>query len=189
MRWLINTSTNQIIFFFECRHQLDQALQQLKSCSSCGDSWNSLAKNLHENLSPKDQNKLRELIRKLRDFFGERRKSSPTGDGGTSREPLDTIFGEDEHPILQLELLLSLERFLCSSSSRWGASGSPVISTKVRGGALVGMFLRGFPGSAENGADFLVEQAVKLPKFQVEVVEEEVEVEEEEEAEVEEVDD
>ena len=127
-----------------------------------------MAKNLYEKLSPKDHNKLRELIQKSREFFGERRESSPKGDGGASRELLDTIFGDDNHPIFQLELLLSLERFLCSCSSRWGASGSPVISTKVSGGVLVGMFLRGFPDSAEKGADFLVEQAVKLPKFQLE---------------------
>ena len=148
---------------FPFSHHLDEALQDLESS---GDLENSIAKNLRENLSPRDLKKLRGLVKDSRDFFGEETASCSSSEDGASRELLERIF-RDDYPIYQLELLLSLERFLCSSHARWGASGSPVISTKVKGGVLVGMFLRGFPECAETGADFLVEQSVKMPDFHI----------------------
>ena len=117
---------------FPFSHHLDEALQVLESS---GDSENSITKNLQQNLSPRDLRKLRGLVNDSHDFFGEQNVSSSSVDGA-SRELLDRIL-RDDYPIYQLELLLSLERFLCSSHTRWGASGSPVISTKVKGAYLI----------------------------------------------------
>lgn len=112
-------------------------------------------------MSPLQIAKLREQVQKTRSLFN----GNLDGHGnGNHAELLDQILDE-YFPTIQLEKLMSLSRFLCSCTARWGASGSPVLSTDIKGGTLVGMYVCGYPDCAKTAADFLVEQAVKIPKF------------------------
>ena len=113
-------------------------------------------------MSPLQHTKLREQVQELRELFNGNLDGH--GNGNQLLDLLDQILDE-EYPTIQLNKLMSLNRFLCSCTARWGASGSPVLSTDIKGGALVGMYVCGYPDCAKTAADFLVEQAVKIPKF------------------------